>query len=142
MLTREWLPLDQVVREIGRSERTVQRLATAGELRFRQREGTREREYHAGDVSRIKEEGTKTHREEPAPANALAFPPALRIPRWLPAAAPAEPKLWLTLEEAAAFSGLGVRLLKRLCRERKLTALKERGEGWKVRRVSLEDFAG
>jgi hypothetical protein len=146
VLAAEWLPLGKVIERLGKSERSVQRLATAGHLRWKLKEGTRERLYHAGDVERIGEEGLKTHREEAAPQiqRWSTFGPPTVQPLALPPAEPENkpvPKLWLTLEEASA-CGLGVAALKKLCRDGKITALKTRGEGWRIQRASLEAFAG
>lgn len=49
-------------------------------------------------------------------------------------------KLWLTLDEAAEYSGLARADLLTLCREEKLTARKS--GGWKIQRKSLEEFEG
>jgi hypothetical protein len=49
-------------------------------------------------------------------------------------------KLWLTIEEAQSYSGLCRKDLLRLCRDGKLEARKS--PGWRIRRASLEAFAG
>lgn len=54
---------------------------------------------------------------------------------------PEPAKLWLSLEEAAAYTGLSKSDLKRARLEGKVTALRS-GRGWRYRRVSLDDFAG
>jgi hypothetical protein len=49
-------------------------------------------------------------------------------------------RIWLTLEEARSYSGRSRSCLLRMCREGKLVA--EKDGGWKIRRVSLEEFEG
>ncbi len=103
-------------------------------------EATRKPLFHAGDIARVKEEGIKT---QEGPAAALAPIRKLLTGALVPAAPePPQPKLWLSLEEAAAYSGLEARTLKRLCEEGKLVGIKEWRSGWKIRRASLEAFAG
>jgi hypothetical protein len=49
-------------------------------------------------------------------------------------------KLWLSLEESVAYSGLAGADLIRLAREGKISARKS--AGWRFRRASLEAFEG
>jgi excisionase family DNA binding protein len=49
-------------------------------------------------------------------------------------------KLWLSLDEAAAYSGLSKADLYRLVQDGKLQGRKS--PGWKIRRASLEAFEG
>jgi hypothetical protein len=49
-------------------------------------------------------------------------------------------KLWLSLDEAAEYSGLARTDLLLLCKQGKLTARKS--GGWKIQRKSLEEFEG
>lgn len=57
---------------------------------------------------------------------------ALGVPR------PPIPRLYLTLEEASAFSGLSFEYLERLIHEQKVTAVDD--GGWKIRRTDLESL--
>ena len=57
---------------------------------------------------------------------------ALGVPR------PPIPRLYLTLEEASAFSGLSFEYLERLIEEQKITAVDD--GGWKIRRTDLENL--
>lgn len=57
-----------------------------------------------------------------------------------PAAPPAAPRLWLSLDEAAEFSGLAKCDLLDLCQANVLIARKS--GGWKIQRKSLREFAG
>lgn len=58
---------------------------------------------------------------------------ALGVPRPHPAQ-----RVYLTLEEAAEFSGLSFEYLERLIREQKVTAVDD--GGWKIRRIDLESL--
>jgi excisionase family DNA binding protein len=56
--------------------------------------------------------------------------------------APVGEKQWLTVSEAAAYSGIAEKALLRLIREGKLPALDQhvRGDKWRIRRKTLESF--
>ena len=152
VLAREWLPLEYALRSLGKSERSLQRLAAAGQVRWHFEGGTRRRLYHAGDLERVKEEGIPAGREEPqrvtAPRGAvaaLADPETRGFLENLVARVTAPrigiaQKLWLSLEEAQAYSGLSRTRLLALCRAGRLVAMRDRG--WRIRRASLEAFAG
>ena len=140
VLTRDWMPPEDVIKLLGKSDRTIQRLAVAGHLRWKVENGTRRRVYHAGDVERVKDEGIQAGRQEPQ-RRALAAPSSalMRLP-FQPAPIGIREKLWLTLEEASELSNLAKAYLLRAVNEGKLTAVK--APGWRIRRASLEAFAG
>jgi hypothetical protein len=161
VLPSEYVTTEKAMKQLGKSERSLQRLVASGDLRFITEDGTRTRFYHAGDLERILEEGTKTQREQPtgrlprslpaggglvrqSPARlALMLEP--RLAKLYAAAHVVEPiplwrKLWLTLDEAQVYSGLSHGDLVQLCREQRLTARKS--PGWRIRRDSLEQFDG
>lgn len=50
----------------------------------------------------------------------------------------AVPRLWLTVKEAAAYSGLSQAMLYRLCNDGRIVAVKD--NGWKIRRDALDSF--
>jgi hypothetical protein len=153
VLAHEWVSLEHAIKQVGKSERSIQRLAAAGDLRWKLDDGTRQRLYHAGDLERIKEQGIQAGREEPqralaprASAPLALAPDVISLVRDIaaritapPSLAPSE-KLWLNLEEAQTYAGLSRNRLLGLCREGKLTAMKD--GGWKIRRASLEAFEG
>jgi len=112
----QWIGKAEAARRLKRSERTVLEWADAGKIQSRRVQapsGQTVRELHAGDIERLIYE-----RAHPAPqpdppkaaialqtrALALPQPPAVPQP-------PASPRPWLTLDEAAAFSGLTKRWL-------------------------------
>lgn len=149
---------------LGVSEATLDRMASDGRVasKTEPRPGRKpERVYSAQDVERLKAE--KEKRREARPPSALAPKTQLMLPAFDGVAEAMRElasslayrvdderersenftlreKLWLTLEEAAAYSGLARRDLVRLRREGKLVARKS--GGWKYLRRSLEEFAG
>jgi helix-turn-helix protein len=154
LLSNEWLTVEEASRAMGKSARTVERLAESGaiETKFQPVAGRKPvRLFRAGDV-----EQPKKVEKKPKPAHALVIehqpkpvpPPAQQLT--LPALAemlfalrsevPLTEKLWLSLEEAQALSGLARNDLLRLCQEKKLTARKS--GGWRILRRSLEAFEG
>ena len=162
VLADEWLSVEEAMRQLQKSERSLQRLAVAGHLRFETEAGTRRRRYHAGDVARVKEEGTPAARVE-ALAPAERAPVQERMQRLLGllegmserlqgqallegpaecvASVPLSEKLWLTAEEAQAF-GLGAAFVKRLALEGKLVGVKGGPHGsWVFSRESLRLYS-
>lgn len=165
VLQRDWLDAAQAVKLLGKSERSLRRLVQGGHLRSKRTEdGT---VYHGGDLERIKADGVPASRvgaeagEEPrrrVPGDtrhggevarsevALAVPDKLteffeRIVA-IQAATAATSKLWLSLDEAAAYSGLARADLLELCRQEKPPFDVRKSGGWKIRRASLEEYAG
>lgn len=153
------------MRELGKSDSTIERLVANGELGSRTvpRPGRRaERVYSSADIERLKER--EEQRAQARPPSALAVRQPSESPQWQAVqaildriqqqqtrlldapAAPAKPqveikdKLWLSLDEAVAYSGLARRDLIQMCREGKVVARKS--GGWKILRKSLEVFEG
>jgi hypothetical protein len=163
MVPPGYLPLADVVRELGKSDSTVERLVAAQALRWQwaPRIGKKPaRVYLAEDVERLKreEEGRKAARPpsalvvRPKPETDPLMQAMLTIldrvtkPAQLEAPAPAPPeppplvaKLWLTIEEAQA-CGLSYHRLLKMCKERKVVAIKD--GSWKIFKPSLQAFAG
>jgi len=158
----EWLTTEETMRELGKSRRTVQKLAQRKQLRWklqpRHGRARPERLYRAEDVERVA-------REAPVPAPSAAVATVKRptpaglgpVLKRLNAAASLaiEParvriteKLWLSLGEAQELSGLARTDLVRECRRaaegrRNGQALIVRKSGgWKILRKSLEQFEG
>src|SRR4051794_37103394 len=115
--TKEWLSIEEASAALERSERSVQRLAHAGDVRFKMQDGRRF--YSAADLHRAKSEGLPTTRAEASGAvpiaNAggqLVLPPkilsvtqkiATEVSAKLIAAREAitaKERLWLSLDEA------------------------------------------
>jgi hypothetical protein len=165
-----YLPLADVVRELGRSDSTIERKVASGELRWQwsKRSGKKPMKvYLAEDVERLKreEEGRKAARPpsaiaEPRPkpetdallrAMLAILDRVTKPPAQLAAPAPTvalKDKLWLSLDEAVAYSGLVREDLKKLCRAQFETHNEANGlyvrksGGWKILRESLEAFHG
>jgi hypothetical protein len=161
---REWLPLADATKALGKSQTTIERLVAAEELRSKlePRPGRKpERVYHAGDIERLVNNPTLSHATQQK-TMALALPDTLSdsLRRLVDVIAqqaderkadrkvepepkpyvPLSEKLWLTLAEAAEYSGLARADLKRLIEKEKLIARESRG--WKILRKSLEAFEG
>jgi hypothetical protein len=165
---RDWLPVEDVMRTLGKSERSIQRLAAAGHLRWTFQHGSRMRLYHAGDVERVLEGGIQTERlparEPGAVHEAQMAGPAVMAVTTTPVALSSETssfferlvekiaaprgvgvtdKLWLTLEEAVAYSGLSVAAILAGIAEEKIVSGNLGRHGRRVvRRASLEAYRG
>ena len=153
-----WLNKTEALHALRISERSLDRLVTAGKVQkqTRPRPGrTPEPIYHAGDIERLT---ARTAHEVPGDppggqpfASAPAAPPLAlsafaamlnqlaAIPGAHRAGAAADPHTtpaWLDLEQASRHSGLSARLLRSLIRSRQLPALKD-GRTWKIHREDL-----
>jgi hypothetical protein len=158
VLDREWVPGNDAAGRLQKSERSLLRLANAGHVRWKLEEGTRQRVYHAGDLEKVIEEGIRAVREEPSRRTGIALASRAGTPLAIAPEASAlmrelvdrflatrdrvavTEKLWLTLEEAGAYSGLGRNDLLNLCQTATLIARKS--GGWRILRTSLEAFDG
>lgn len=167
----DWVPSETAMKQLGKSERSVQRLAAAGHLRWKLEPLTKRRLYHAGDLQRVKEEGIRTQAEEPRAIAPRAMTPLILAPEAMAfiktqieafraarnserqvdlTAVPIREKLWLSLEEASEYSGLSMRFLRDSIVEPKYHQPGEnlagirvgRGGSWRIQRASLEAFAG
>jgi excisionase family DNA binding protein len=142
-----WVPTPQAAAMLKTSSRSLDRLRTAGKLRRREENG---RCFYAlSDLQAIaKARGlTLAPPSEKAPAASAELVLVLRelvnerqAERAERERARTESRLWLSLDEAAAYSGLGRLVLRRAIEDQKLTALK--AGAWRIRRASLEAFAG
>jgi excisionase family DNA binding protein len=161
---REWLPLADATKALGKSQTTIERLVAAEELRSKlePRPGRKpERVYHAGDIERLVNNPTLSHATQQK-TMALALPDTLsdslrrlvdviaqqaaerkaetdRKPESesKPSVSLSE-KLWLTIEEAE-YSGLPRGYLLRLIRKGQIVATKT--PSWRIQRASLEEFS-
>lgn len=153
---KEWMTLDEAKRFLGKSEKSVQRLKRAGHLHSKNesREGRAQRVYSGADLQRIKAEAIPASAIAPETSMAIAkvqAPVELAIPsatvttlrdlvtEWR---GPVE-RLWLSLEEAVAVSGLREGFLLTAISQSKIAALKAGfGGAWRINRASLEEFRG
>ena len=142
----DWLTKHEAAKLIGTSERSIERLVQSGKITQRYLRVTGRRPIailDPGDVETIRQE---TVAKVPPPvvetgtAKALTTVPSrgtdvIAIMAALSAAG-SQPKLFLTLREASAVSGLTVAYLKRLIESGKLKHVRDRG--MKVRRADLQ----
>ena len=153
-LTDAWPTQQEAADTLQISTKTIERYAQEGkiEMRKRPRPGRKaENVCNPTDIERL----LPAAHVMPAQGQQIALrkaPPAL-LPDWDAALARISTmltgqkdtveihrKIWLTLEEAQAYSGRSRAWLLRLCRYGELIAEKDRG--WKIRRGSLEQYNG
>lgn len=167
----EYVPLEKAKEILGKSEKTIQRYVTAGELRTKlePREGRKpERVYHAGDLQRIQEQAIASHAPESTALAVRTLPTqmvTLRDAMSEPAEAmrelassivyqaelreqefervPLKEKLWLSLAEAEEYSGISQSNLRELLEVSQIHALRlGPHRAWRIYRKSLEAFGG
>ncbi len=129
-----YLTRAQAAELLGVSEKTVQRLVRVGKLPqlFRPQNGKPpEAVYNPVDLQRIKAEiPPPLPQPQPRP-KARHQPAAVPVPD-----IPLTEKIWLTMRETAALTGLPMAVLKRSRDERTLPAA-QFGRTWRVHRPSL-----
>lgn len=155
VLAGEWLSTEETMRELGKARRTIQEIAQRGELQWTMASrgnGMRpERLYNAADVKKLKAEAQKmalVRREPrervPAAMQALQLVAAVReVAQASLPAIPLKEKLWLSLEEAEAYSGIAEPSLRELLEDGQLKALRIGPyRTLRILRKSLEAFEG
>lgn len=139
----QWVPVDKAMKLLGKGERSIQRLVQQGVLEQRRAgvNGHSERLYSTRDLVRIKEQGiSSTAALAPVP-RPLASVQALPAPE--PEPKPAANALWLSIEQAAEVSGFAPSFLRGLIDTEAIAAVKGGPHGaWRIRRASLEEYAG
>jgi excisionase family DNA binding protein len=169
-----WYPKSEAAAVLRISERTLERMTTAGkgpECKLRQRAGRKpEPVYNPADVDALRAAAERPHvmsalspigPRQPAVQEAghqdgdipqglaialglmegllrMAQRPLLEAGRAPETAARAHDKLWLTIDEAAKYSGLSGAFLRRCVQQGKLPAVRDRAV--KVRRVDLDNL--
>ena len=156
VLPEGWLDLTETMKRLGKSQSTVDRLVASREIatKLRPIPGRKPmRLYRQSDIEKLAEEATRRemrsalrHRAPQlnAPESARPLLPGTIAPdgKFIERVSILQ-KLWLTLEEAAAYSGLAESYLERAIREGKLRAVKGGAHGaWAIRRENLEGFEG
>jgi len=143
----EYITKDIAARRSGRSVRRLLELAANGRIRKRviKDAGNGNRAlavFHAGDIAALA-------RGENPPATSLQISnpvrPGAALPHGEETANPAAPRLWLTIAEAANYSGLPASFLLHMITCKKLLALDvgpRPGGRWRIARRDLEAFAG
>jgi excisionase family DNA binding protein len=159
----EWLPLRHASMLTGRSVRSLQRAVAAGELQSaeRPRSGKRpETVLHPADVERLmqarapeplalaKSNGGLAFGQAASPLvpfpeqEQQGFPFALSAAlaaATLASHLRAQMPLWLPLDQAAAYAGLSVRLLRQLAQSGAIPSLRD-GRRLKFRRADLDNW--
>lgn len=158
-----WWTKQEAADRLQTSIRSIERRIAAGEIeaKKRRRSGPKqsyETVVNPTDIQKLMPAAHVVPATEPTPATSserVEFAPtstniyeifnALLTTLATGATASRQPtaseKPWLTLEEAAARSGLTVPLLKELCKSRKLRAIRD-GREWKIHRKVLDAFEG
>ena len=144
----DWLTKVQAATFLQVSEKTIERLATKGDIRraTRKRQGARPLPvYDLEDLQKVKDSQTAqpTIVPESQPTQTKALAPRVDLPSFLQAFSPAgdvplKDKLFLNLKEAARYAGLPQSLIRRLIRANKLNAIK--AGGWRIKRTDLEQL--
>ena len=145
----DWCTKSQAAAILQVSEKTIERLATKGDIRraTRKRPGIRPLPvYDPDDLQKIKE--THIPRVEiitqaDAPQQQPALVPRLDLPSFLQsfgtgADVPLRDKLFFSVKEAARFAGLPQATIRRLIHASKIPAFK--AGGWRIKRSDLEQL--
>ena len=148
----DWKTKAEAAEILGCSEKTVERYAKQKRIQkvLRRNPGRKAMPvFHPGDIETLRAEAVRL---KPFPVDqtttqALALPARqgavemlvnLLADRVSPPATAARHKLFLSLAEAADYSGMSQGWLRQKIREGELPAIKTRG--WKVRRADLEEL--
>lgn len=140
----EYITKELAVKRSGRSGRRLLELAAEGRLRKKilrdPRNGNREYSvFHSGDIAALRQVARGESMPAPTALQVSVPPPPPAAP---PAALPHREELrpWLTLAQAADYSGLPESFLRRLVKSGKLPAL-EVGDShghWRIARRDLD----
>ena len=146
----DWFTKSQAASVLRVSEKTIERLATKGEIRraTRKRPGVRPSPvYCPKDLDRVKNAQTPPAVVMPPQAEAGGVPAlaprAGELSAFLQslitgADVPLRDKLFLSVKEATRFSGLPESTIRRLLRSGKLPGVKT--GGWRIKRSDLEQL--
>ena len=146
----DWFTKSQAASVLRVSEKTIERLATKGEIRraTRKRPGVRPSPvYCPEDLDRVKNAQTPPAVVMPPQAEAGGVPAlaprAGELSAFLQslitgADVPLRDKLFLSVKEATRFSGLPESTIRRLLRSGKLPGVKT--GGWRIKRSDLEQL--
>ena len=147
-LLDDWLIKTQAAAFLKVSEKTIERLATKGDLRraTRKRPGVRPLPvYDPDDLQKIKDSqvaSVEIISQAEAPQRPALVPRVDLLPSFLqtlfPSDLPLRDKLFLTIKEAARFAGLPQATIRRLIRAAKIPAVK--AGGWRIKRSDLENL--
>lgn len=146
-MNQEYLTKEVAEKRSGRSVRRLLELAASGRIRKKvvrdPKNANRELAlFHAGDIALLKL-GMLDQVAPPAPKQ-LQIAAPVRQAAAVPAV-PAQPRLWMTIAEAAEYSGLPASFLIRLIDGGKLAALDvgpRPGGHWRIAKRDLEAIKG
>ena len=143
---KDWLTKTEAAAFLRVSEKTVERLATKGDVRrtTRKRHGVRPLPvYNPDDLQKVKDSQTAQVQVVPQAeaGQTQALAPRVDLPSFLQslvngADVPLRDKLFLSVKEATRFSGLPESTIRRLLRSGKLPGVKT--GGWRIKRSDLE----
>ena len=148
----DWKTKGEAAELLGCSEKTVERYAKQNRIQkvLRRNPGRKAMPvFHPGDIETLRAEAVrlKAFPVDRTTTQALALPARqgavemlvnLMADRVSPPATAARHKLFLTLAEAADYSGMSQGWLRQKIRAGALPAIKTRG--WKIRRSDLEEL--
>lgn len=146
-MNQEYLTKEVAEKRSGRSVRRLLELAARGLIRKKiirdPKNANRELAlFHARDIALLKL-GMLDQVQPPAPKQLQVAAPVRQAATAPPA--PAAPRLWLTIAEAAEYSGLPASFLIRLIGGGKLAALdvgNRKGGRWRIAKRDLEAIKG
>ena len=145
----DWFTKSQAAAFLQVSEKTIERLATKGEIRraSRKRPGVRPLPvYDPDDLQQIKDSQiprVEIVSQAEAPQRPALVPRADLLPSLLQTLFPSDhlplrDKLFLTLKEAARFAGLPQATIRRLIHSAAIPAVK--AGGWRIKRSDMEQL--
>jgi excisionase family DNA binding protein len=148
-----WLTKAEALQLLNVSERSLDRLVTAGKVEKRTRPAAGrmpEPIFNRADVERITaipahpmpDTGTQLERAPqafPSPAMLAQLADFASATRLLAPPPAAIATAWLTLDEASTYTGLSAFLLRKLIRAGRLLALRDR-KLWKIHRSDLDNI--
>lgn len=155
-VAEQWVTKDVAARMLGLGIRAIERIAEKGGLSKRKeptKKGYRVL-YLLGEVEQLKSERAagivraSAGEMAPVPQANLAIVNA-QTEAWAAMAThmtrlgtlfPALAKAWMTLDEAAEYSGLPIALLEPLLREQTIFALGRGPKTWRIQRASLDAY--
>ena len=150
----DWFTKSQAAATLQVSEKTIERLATKGDIRraTRKRPGIRPLPvYDPDDLQKIKDSQiprveiisqAEAPQQQPALVPRADLLPSDLLPSLLqtlfPVDLPLRDKLFLTIKEAARFAGLPQATIRRLIHAAAIPAVK--AGGWRIKRSDLEQL--
>jgi excisionase family DNA binding protein len=131
-----WISKEEAVARTGLDKRTIERKAKAGEIRQMDRPVPGRKPlpvYHPEDIEKLCTRTLKpTVLATPTRQKAATSEPVFIVPLHM--------KIFLTLPEAVAYSGLPKTYLEKKLKDNTIPAFK--AGGWRIKRIDLETYCG